>query len=98
MPAMMRLGSSWERAIERTWEVQGRGGKLQVGDEGRFFNPSNSHHEPPPSRLRNRLLGSVPAYTASSTGETATDVILGWATPESRSQLLPPSALLNKPS
>src|SRR5918995_329698 len=31
-------------------------------------------------------------------GDTATDVILGCVTPESRSQLLPPSELLKRPS
>jgi hypothetical protein len=69
-----------------------------VGAEGRFFKPSSSRQESPPSRLTKRLLGSVPAYTAPSMGERATAVTLGCEIPESLSQLLPPSWLLKSPS
>src|SRR5215218_459260 len=61
MPATTRSGSAWESAIARTWEVQGLGGKLQVGAEGRFLMPSSSRQDSPPSRLTNRAEGSVPA-------------------------------------
>ena len=47
--------------MARTWEVQGRGGKLQVGAEGSLLMASSSRHEAPPSRLTNRAEGSVPA-------------------------------------
>jgi hypothetical protein len=56
-----QVGSACEGAMARTWEVQGRGGKLQVGAEGRFLMPSSSRQEAPPSRLTNSAEGSVPA-------------------------------------
>src|SRR5687767_1885749 len=59
MPATTRSGSAWESAIARTWEVQGLGGKLQVGAEGRFLMPSSSRQDRPPSRLTNRAEGSL---------------------------------------
>src|ERR687897_335946 len=61
MPTTTRSGSTKDGAIARTWEVQGLGGKLQVGWEGNFLISSSSRQEPPPSRLTNRAEGSVPA-------------------------------------
>src|SRR5215208_2007072 len=98
MPATTRSGSEYERAIARTWEVQGLGGKLQVGAEGSFLMSSSSRQEPPPSRLMKRAEGSVPAKMAPSAGEMTTAVILGCSIPESSCQLAPPSSLLKRPS
>src|SRR5215210_4242709 len=61
IPTTTRSESVYDSTIARTWEVQGRGGKLQVGAEGRFLIPSSSRQDAPPSRLTNRAEGSVPA-------------------------------------
>src|SRR5260370_1041044 len=63
-------------AIERTWCVQGRGGKLQRSREGMSCSASSSDHDPP-SRATNRRLGSVPAYSAPSAALIATERTLG---------------------
>jgi len=47
--------------IQRTWLVWGRGGKLQVGAEGRARIARSSRQVPPPSSERKSALGSVPA-------------------------------------
>ena len=73
IPASSRLWSCGLGAIQRTWDVQGRGGKLQVGREGRSSNASSAFHVVPLSPLANRRLGSVPAYTVPSAGLTASE-------------------------
>ena len=48
-------------AIQRTCDVHGLGGKLHVGRESSSSSASSARQLSPPSSLRNRRLGSVPA-------------------------------------
>jgi len=83
-------------AIQRTCEVQGRGGKLQSGRDGISCSATSSSQLSPPSRLQNSRLGSVPAYTAPSAALTATLNTSGSGNGRS-SKLSPPSALRFSP-
>src|SRR5439155_3799798 len=90
-PASCGLG-----AIQRTCEVHGRGGKLQVGAEGISRSAANSTQLCPPSALRNSMLGSQPAYTLPSTGLTATEKTSGCGNFKF-CQFSPPSLLFHTP-
>jgi hypothetical protein len=61
MPARRRSPSCGLGAIQRTCDVHGRGGKLQVGRDGSSSSAVSSCHVSPASSLRNSALGSVPA-------------------------------------
>src|SRR6516165_9812085 len=73
IPTSRRSGSCGLGAIQRTCDVHGRGGKLQVGREASSSSASSAVHDSPPSSLRKRRLGSQPAYTAPSAALTATE-------------------------
>src|SRR3954452_22393195 len=96
MPTSTTPASCGLGAIQRTCEVHGRGGKLQVGFDGISWSATSSSHVSPRSWLRKSRLGSVPAYTAPSTGLTATlkTSCSGTAT---SSKVSPPSALRLSP-
>src|SRR4029434_8417639 len=70
IPTRTRFASCGLGAIQRTCEVHGRGGKLQLGREGNSSRPSSARQLRPSSLLRNSRLGSVPAYTPPSAGVT----------------------------
>src|SRR6478672_2455246 len=96
MPTSTTSGSCGLGAIQRTCEVHGRGGKLHSGREGMSWSATSSSQLSPPSRLRNRRLGSVPAYTAPSAALTATLNTSGSGNGTS-SKVSPPSALRFSP-
>src|SRR5437899_12897976 len=76
--------------IQRTWLVSGRGGKLQVGAEGRAVSVVSSSQVWPASSERHIALGSIPAYTTSSLGPTAKALTSSAAS-------RPPAALQEEP-
>src|SRR5215467_2769727 len=67
-----RSAAAGSRVIQRTWLVSGRGGKHHVGAEGRAFSAVRASQRPPAPEDRHSALGSIPAYTTSSSGPTAT--------------------------
>src|SRR5918996_1674368 len=92
MPTSTSSGSCGLGAIQRTCEVQGRGGKLHSGRDGMSWSATSSSQLSPPSRLQNRRLGSVPAYTLPSAALTATLYTSGSG--KDRSSKLPPPSVL----
>src|SRR6478609_2527324 len=76
-PDQEQVGSCGLGAIQRTCDVHGRGGKLQLGRDGSSSSASSSRQLSPRSSLRNSRLGSVPAYTAPSAALTASENTAG---------------------
>src|SRR3954447_26815243 len=96
MPTRSVSASCGLGAIQRTCEVHGRGGKLHCGRDGMSWSATSSSQLSPSSRLQNRRLGSVPAYTLPSAALTATLNTSGAGNGTS-SKLSPPSALRLSP-
>src|SRR5215207_238043 len=96
MPTSITSGSCGLGAIQRTCEVQGRGGKLQSGRDGISLIATSSSQLSPPSRLRNSRLGSVPTYTVPSAALTAR-LNTSRSGNGTSSKVSPPSALRFRP-
>src|SRR6266498_2307901 len=96
IPTRSSFASCGLGAIQRTCDVHGRGGKLQLGREGSSSSASSSRHDCPRSSLRNSRLGSVPAYTAPSALLTASEKTPGSGNAQSV-QLRPASLVRRTP-
>src|SRR5438132_13274942 len=102
MAAKRRPATSGSGVIQRTWLVYGRRAKLHVGAEGNWRSALSSRHVLPPSSERERVLGSVPAYTtpslpARSVRLTATQVPHGCSMPAPTGSHLSPAFSLRHP-
>src|SRR5262249_27820031 len=96
IPTSSRSASCGLGAIQRTCEVHGRGGKLQLGRDGSSSSAPNSRQLSPRSSLRNNPLAPLPAYPLPSAARTASETTPGAGTPQP-SQLRPPSTLRRTP-